>query len=208
MILTTAFLPRLLPYLSGCPQPMALQALVDSAISFCEDSLVLRQRLDRQLTTLGQAEFDIGVATPQAVTRVLKVWVDGVEIYAAPADIVDDQRITLARPRAFYTVLDDAGLTALLYPVPDKAYTLDVEVALKPVRDAASLHSDLFGTWLESVVEGAKARLMAIPDEPFSNPAAAQFYAVQAARMAKKARIDGAFGRVRGSLSAKPRRFA
>ena len=208
MIPTTAFLPRLLPYLIGCPQPMALQALVDSAISFCEASLVIRQRLDRQLTALGQAEFDIGATSQQTVTRVLKVWLDGVEIYAAAADTVDDQVITPARPRTFYTLPDDSGLMAVLYPVPDRAYTLDVEAALKPTRDATSLHSDLFDTWLEGVVEGAKARLMAIPDQPFSNPAAAQFSALQAASMAKKARIEGAFGRVQGSLSIRPRPFA
>lgn len=208
MILTTAFLPRLLPYLTGCPQPMALQALVDSAISFCEDSLVLRQRLDRQLTALGQAEFDIGVAAPQTVTRILKVWLDGVEIYGAAADTVNDPDITPARPRAFYTRPDDTGLIAVLYPVPDRAYTLDVEVALKPTRSAASLHSDLFETWLDSIVAGAKARLMVIPDEPFSDPVAAQFYARQAAHMAKKARTESALGRVRGSLSIKPRMFA
>lgn len=208
MIPTTAFLPRLLPYVIGCTQTMALQALVDSAISFCEDSLVIRQRLDRQLTALGQAEFDIGVTAPQSVTRILKVWLDGVEIYPAAADIVNDQVLAQARPRTFYTLPDDTGLMAVLYPVPDKAYTLDAEVALKPTRDAASLHSDLFGTWLEGVVEGAKARLMAIPDQPFSNPAYAQTCAMQAASMAKKARIEGAFGRVRGSLSIKPRLFA
>jgi len=208
VILTTAFLPRLLPYIPGCPQTMALQALVDSAISFCEDSLVVRQRLDRQLTTMGQAEFDIGVADTQKVTRILKVWLDGAEIYPAAADIVDDQVLAQARPRTFYTLLDDAGLIAVLYPVPDQAYTLDVEVALKPARSATSLHSDLFETWLESVVEGAKARLMAIPDQPFSNPANAQLCAMQAARMAKKARIAGAFGLVRGSLSIKPRPLA
>lgn len=204
---TTEFLPRLLPYLSGCPSSAAEQALVDAATSFCEDSLAIRQRLDTELTSNGNPEFDITAPPNQLVTRVLKVWVDGREIGSMPAESVDDQRFVSSFPRAFYTLLDDSGLTALLYPVPDNSYTLIAEVALKPIRGARSLHTDLFNTWIDIILDGAKARLMSIPDQPYTNLSAAQNYLLMARVGARKARIEASLGRIRGTVRARPRPF-
>lgn len=209
MIATTEFLPRLLPYTPSCPSPMAEQALVDAAIAFCEDSLVLRQRLDVQTTAKGQAELDVSVPAQQMPTRILKVWVDGVPIQAVTSDMVDDQRLNLlARPDRFYTLQDDAALLVQLYPVPDGPYAVLVEVALRPTRSAKLLHNSLFDSWLEPVVQGAAARLMAIPDQPFTNLAMSQVCAAKAAYLSRKARIEGAYGRVRGTVAVRARPLA
>lgn len=208
MIATTEFLPRLLPHVSGCSQPMALQALVDSAIAFCEDSLAVRQRLDDQTTRLGQATFDIDPPPQQAVSRILKVWVDGFEISAMPADRVDDGRFLTSRPRSFYTLQDGSETLGMLYPIPDGEYTLVAEVALRPTRSATSFHDDLFHIWLEHIVTGAVARLMSTQDQPFTNLVLGQNAFAKALYMTRRARVEGSYGRVRGTMNVKQRPFA
>lgn len=208
MIATTEFLPRITPHVSGCSDPMALQALVDSAISFCDDSLVVRQRLDPQKTSYGRPDFDIDAPANQAVSRVMRVWVDGREIRAVPSDMVNDAMPLMSQPTAFYT-LQDIGITsAMLHPIPDGAYTLSVEAALRPLRNATAFSDDLYNTWMDHVISGALARLMVTPDQPFTNLAMGQAYAAKAMYLSRRARVEGSYGRVRATVMARQRPFA
>lgn len=208
MIATTEFLPRLLHYVVGCSQPLALQAIVDAAIAFCDESLVVRRRLDPQTTRVGASEFDLDGVAQQAVSRVLKVWVDGRAIPAIAADRVDDGLPVASRPQGFYTAQEGGTLMGKLHPVPDGRYTLDVEVALRPTRKANCLADELFNTWMDAIIAGALGVLASIPDQPFTNFATGQNAAARAAFLARKARIDGAYGRVRGTISVRQRPFA
>ena len=178
---------------------MAAQALVDSAIAFCNDSLVQHLRLDSQRAQPGTAEFDVTPPPSQAIARVLRVWIDGCEIHATPSDCINDGLASTGWPRTFYTQQNSSVLSALLYPIPDAAYLIQVEVATRPLRNAKSLENDLFDLWMEPIVEGAKARLMAIPDQPFSNPGMAGAAAANAMYLSRKARIEGSYGRTRAA---------
>ena len=55
MIPLSAFFPRLLPNVLGCPEPLAQQALLDSAIEFCSRSLAVTTTLDRTTTGAWEA---------------------------------------------------------------------------------------------------------------------------------------------------------
>ena len=46
MISIDSFFSRVLPYVVGCSEPMARQAVLDSAIKFCDQSNVIRQTVD------------------------------------------------------------------------------------------------------------------------------------------------------------------
>ena len=199
MIAVSEFFPRLMPYVIGCSEPMAAQALVDSAIAFCNDSLVMQLRLDAQRTQANAAEFDVDPPSSQAIARVLRVWVEGVEIHATQSDRINDGLAATGRPRTFYTQQNGSVLSALLYPTPDAAYALQVDVATRPLRNAKVFENDLFDLWLEPIVDGAKARLMAIPDQPFSNPSMAGAAAANAMYLSRKARIEGSYGRTRAA---------
>lgn len=208
MIATTEFLPRIMPHVSGCSYPMALQALVDSAIAFCDDSLVIRQRLDPQLTTYGQPWLVISPAAQQVTARVLRVWVDGVEMASVPSDDVGDGLLRVSHPSYFYTLMDSGGITANLYPAPDGAYRVAIEVALRPARSAEVFSDDLYNTWMDHVVAGALGRLMSTPDQPFTNMALAQSYNSKALYLSRRARVEGSYGRVKSTARVRQRPFA
>lgn len=205
----TSFLPRILPYVTGCPEPLAKQAILDAAIAFCEESLVLRQRLSDMTSAAGTAEYTITYpSSDEQVARVLNVWVDGQIMGAVAADESGTVNTAQAKPSSFYMTRPDSVMTLNLYPIPDGAYTIVTEVALRPTRNAQYLQDDLLVFWVEAVTQGALGRLMMTPQQPFSDPADGQTRLLFARNEARKARVDGRLGKLSSTVRVQPRAFA
>ena len=51
MISIDKFYSRVMPYVQGCPEPTASQAILDAAIEFCDKTNVMRQTLDTFFTS-------------------------------------------------------------------------------------------------------------------------------------------------------------
>jgi hypothetical protein len=202
------FFPRVIPYVPGCSEPLAQQALLDAAIVFCEESQVIRARLDEFSTVADQVSYELDAPAQQQVARVLEVRVDGRPIPMVMAEDVGMITDAVGRPMACYTDATESEFVLRLFPVPDGAYPVQVRAALRPTRTATSVEDDLFNLWSDAVVSGALARLMAVPAQPFSNPALAGGYSAAALSAARKARVEGSFGRVRGSTGVTQRPFA
>lgn len=205
----SAFHSRILPYVPGCSYPLMDQALVDSAIAFCDESLVIRQFVQDQITIADTNFYTIADTTHETVARVLTVKIDGTAI--APVNS-DDGALAITtepgQPVRYYTTRVDSALKVILYPTPDKQYTLSMEVAWKPLRTAAQLQDDLLNVWVEPVVEGAVARLMATPAQPFTDQMAGAAKLLSAKSGARRARIESTSGRTRVSRYVRPRPFA
>jgi hypothetical protein len=182
------------------------QALIDAAVTFCEDSLVVRHRLDATTQRALADEVDLDLPANQSVARILGVWVNGNLIQPVLAEQAGDT-VATGMPTAYYTRRNDSELQLLLYPTPDQPCRVAVEVALRPLRTAKLLEDELLDRWMPAVITGALALIRAIPDTPFSNPLAATLHARDAALLTAKARAEGAYGRVRGSQSVAMRPF-
>lgn len=206
----SAFFPRILPYLPGCPEPLAAQVLIDAAIEFCDSSLVLRQNLDTFNTVVGRVQYDLDAPSAQHdINRVMGVTLDGKELVAGMAEALrGDMPTAPAKPRGFYTDRTDSVFTLMLSPPPDEVYSVLVNVALSPTRTATQLDDDLYNTWINPIVSSAIARAMQIPGQPFSNPAQAQILLNSVARQTVTSRIEGNYGFVRGSMRVRSRPFA
>jgi len=202
------FFTRVISYLPGCPEPLAARALVDSAIQFCDESLVLRQKLDAFSTVAGDGSYELDAPPSQQISRVMKVWLDGVLIGPVPVDDAVPLSTPNQKPYAFYTTRIDSEFLLNLYPTPDKVYSIVVEAAMRPIRDVDSLEDDLFHLWINPVVTGAMGILQSIPGQAFSEPTEGQRNSLMALALARKARIEGGFGRVRSTVRISPRAFA
>lgn len=187
---------------------MASQALVDSAIDFCNIAMVLRERLPASMTVAGVATYDPSTIPFHRVSRITKVWIGGRELAPVVAQAVGVTSATHQQPQSFYITREGGDVLLNLAPTPDAEYSLQVEAVLRPSRDASSLDDGLFDIWLDPVIEGAKALVMSIPDQPFSNPAGAKVAAIRAFAATQKARADGSYGRVLGGMRVSPIRFA
>lgn len=206
----SAFFPRILPYLPGCPEPLVAQVLIDAAIEFCDSSLVLRQNLDTFNTVVGRVQYDLDAPSAQHdINRVMGVTLDGKELVAGMSEALrGDMPTAPAKPRGFYTDRTDSVFTLMLSPPPDEVYSVLVNVALSPARTATQLDDDLYNTWINPIVSSAIAQAMQIPGQPFSNPAQAQILLNSVARQTVTSRIEGNYGFVRGSMRVRSRPFA
>lgn len=209
MKILSTFFPRILPYLPGCSEPLAAQALLTAAIEFCEASSVLRQNLASFNTTVGVDQYALNPPSNQhAIARVMSVAVDRVELIAGLAEnIRNDLPVDTAKPRGFYTDRTDSGFSLRLSPPPDGVYPVVVAVALRPAIDATELDDDLYNIWVDPLVAGAISRCMLVPDQPFTNFPMARQMQDTAAKGFVASRIEGNYGLVRGSMRVKPRRF-
>lgn len=208
MVPLSAFYSRILPQVVGCPEPLMQQALVDSAIHFCEQSLVVEAPLDNVALGAGVNNIELDLPSQQRLAQVLEVRLDDrVLAPVARSNFYPGDGAT-GMPTRYTTTDLDEQLVLTLYPAPDKAYELRTKVATKPARNATSVASVLYENYAETIVDGALARLLAMPEQNFTNEPKAMLLEQRVRRVVAEARIDASRGRVRTSLTAQPRPFA
>ncbi len=209
MVPLTSFLPRLLPNVMGCSEPLALQALLDSAIDFCDQSLAVVQTLDPVTLPAGVGSFELDTPNQTVVAQVLNVWFDGYLVAPQPQFQATDLAGADGTPRYYYGQELDEVYNITFLPAPDTTVqngTL-VRAALKPTRTATQVPSVLFERYLDAVVAGAQAILHAVQDQPYSNDQKALLMARTAKSKANAARVDALHGRVVSSMSVQMRAF-
>lgn len=205
----SAFFPRILTKVPGCAEPLAQQCLLDSAVEFCDESLAVRSNLTPINTIADTQGYILTDSADEAVSRVLVVKIDGTEI--SPVDTISAAAVTInekSKPRAFSTVREDGVLTLKLYPTPDKAYSVTVLAAMRPLRTATQLSDDLLNQWVDPVVNGTLAKIFSTPMQPFTDPATAMAMGTLAKAGARKARIDSTTGSTQTTRSVRMNPFA
>ena len=209
MVPISAFFPRLLPSVLGCPEPLAQQALLDSAIEFCGRSLAVTTTLDAVTLREGLASFEVETPTNTTIAQVLNLWFDGREIAPSAYTDATDTSASKGEPRYFFGEDIDEVFNITLLPAPDRTVRggVIVRAALKPTRSATTVHNILFERYSPAIVDGALAILMAIPDQQFSNEQKAMVMGSSARAKANAARTDALHGRVQSSMSVKMRSF-
>lgn len=177
MIPLEVFLPRLMPKVPGCPEPTALQALLDAASDFSDRTRALRVTTEPTPLIEGQALYDLDLPTGTEPLMIVRAWV-GTQRLAVPpeahregveanTDLVNSKRGT---PRL---LLPYEGATMRLYPTPDTAAAgmpLAVRMALRPTTNATQVMDALFTTWRDAIVAGAASRLAETPNQGYTNP--------------------------------------
>lgn len=193
----------------GCPEPTANQALVDAAIAFCEDTLVLREDLATFQTVVGTSTYTLAAPSADyAVQRVMHVAVDGWPVEVVPYERIGTPQVMSGVPRVAFTTRGAGSVVLNLYPTPDVVLPVRVNAALRPVRSATQLDDTLYDLWPDAIVYGAVSRILAIPSQPFSDPSGAMSAMTLANRLSNKARVDGSYGRARGQIAVSARPFA
>lgn len=201
----STFLPRLLPHVLACPEPLAEQALIDSAIDFCEKSTVIRYIPDVVDTVVGQATYDLDLPPNTDFSRVVYLRVNGCEL--SPV-LTEEQPVPDAAnmgPTRYFISQNDDELLLHLYPTPDKVMPIEMSLVTRPTRNARQVADDLYTYWQEAVVAGALYRLMSVPGNAFSNEVSAMYYGKQAHMLCHNARNESNIGRVVGSLDVRQR---
>lgn len=207
MVSVDDLLPRLMIYAPGCPEPLAAQALVDSAIDVCREALVVREVIDPFDIVAGTSEYLLDAPTQQRIDRVLSVYIGQSPLTGSPDDVNPPAPLVSGTPRLFYTRRVDDERVLVLNPEPNEDATGHIEVTLMPRRGATSLHDDLFEFWFEPVLVRARAMLAGVPGQPFSDYELSASLMSYGRSLTSQARVQAKYGRHRGQFRVTPRSF-
>jgi hypothetical protein len=212
----SAFMTRILPHVAGCPDVTAQEALVDTAIEFCEKTQIVQQTLAPISTVINTLSYTVTGPTDQVVAMPVGVWFKTVPLEPVPVHEIENVQ-------AFNPDLPDTDLftgipicfvwtapaTIALYPIPDEseADVVTVRASLKPSRTATTLADVLFDDWCDALVHGTLARLHMFKDQPWASADRALLHAREFRGYVQRARIEQSKGRVRTSMRVVPMRF-
>jgi hypothetical protein len=179
----SAFLPYIMPFAPGCPRVTAENQLRLAAIEFCERTWLWRRIVTIPVTT---NPLTIPVPPYTALARLEDVRLTDQRNPLEPVNSTEFDRDRTARPET-YTQINPREL----WFAPFEACEVRIEMSLKPANgdeygtDAADPMQNAFNVvppflmadHLEAIKAGALARILMIPDEPFTDPATAGVYA-------------------------------
>jgi hypothetical protein len=176
----TDFLRFVMPEVLGCPQVLASQHVVDAAIEFCSKVAIWTEPLASVPSVAGQASYAMTPSEGRAVGP-LQVYFDGTKL-----DPGTNQQFTAAYPESvWHTVTgtplyftrgaDESKIT--LVPIPETAgLNINMTVSVKPLPTATTLPDNLFYEYYKAITAGAKATLMAMPEQRWTNTQMAAYY--------------------------------
>lgn len=173
------------PYVTGCPDPMIVQALRQAAREFSEYTRDYREILSVTLIA-DTATYDLGALVPEGtmflrIERAVRTS-DGEPIN--PFKVADFDRdgpgweTETAQVVDAYTLSDPSGVMRV-YPIPDADIddTMRVTVSLMPTITASTILDRFGNQHAEYLGYGAAGILMLQPQKPWSNPQGGAFYA-------------------------------
>lgn len=206
-----AFLSNILVELPGCSDPLAQQALLRTASEFCTRTLVWSEILDPITLDEGERDYELDVPSGAYVCMVQGVWRNNQQL--SPTTMMDLQRRlpdwrTARGSPAFYNCAPDrAVLSVFPAPAAQGGEPMVVRAAFSLLHDAREVPELFAGAFFGALCAGAKARLMAMPGQNWSNPALTPYYQAQFDSGIADALAEVAHDGVPGSLTVQPRRF-
>ncbi|MEO9075277.1 MAG: hypothetical protein ABI257_07045 [Nitrosospira sp.] len=172
------FYDLVMPELPGCPFVMIDNALRQSAILFCEQSLAWRWDHPGIAVAADTAVYDFAPPAGTAVHGIIHAALDGNQIVPHAGE----SNITIAGWRnqsgaPGYILGGPSEVT--LVPNPDAAGILTMTVALKPSPASTGIDGSQFNEYREAIIHGGLARLMLSPKKPYTNTQLAAYHQQQ-----------------------------
>lgn len=174
------FLGEVMPYVEGCPLPLAKNHVKNAAIEFCQRTALWRHEMDRLNITTNIELYELSPdleldETISAINYATLIEDDNTK----PLVITTDDLMNQTSP-GWQTVAGQTPEAVLLadtenlrvYPIPERDIlnSLVVGLILKPSRDSAGLPDWIFEQYAEVIAHGAKARLMGMKGRAWYSP--------------------------------------
>lgn len=183
----SSFLPFVLPYVPGCSDPMAEQAVLSACIEFCGRSLLV-QNISEEDAVADQPDYDVEEPSNMALVKVLSVYHLDTQLKPRSREMVvraSAQRVTAitgvtvvsGTPTEWFS-RDPAEPVISVYPPPDTAGAgaITIVAAHQPTRAATRVADTLYDDYAEDIAAGAIARLLLMPAQPFTAPTLSKPY--------------------------------
>lgn len=167
------FLPEVLPYVHDCPAVVAVNAIRNAAVEFCERTHYWQVDASTMGVSGSSSQFIILLPADTNIIDVKECWYNGRRLIPKSTEELatlykgTDWREAEGDPHYYtFTMPGDMRL------VPSPTMTgseLSMRVAIAPSRVSTTIDSDIYENCLETIAKGARARLNSLPGQPFYN---------------------------------------
>jgi hypothetical protein len=204
----TAWLPEVMPDAPDCPEVVALNAIRNAAIEFCNETLYWQADIGAVALTDALLPYTIAPPASTVVAQVMVASLLGRPLAVTNIQELDNRvvnwREAEGQPRAVFQ--PDPGVLDL-YPRPagTDSYDVFIRVALAPTRASTTVDDRLHIGYLEDIAAGALSRLLAMPNRPWSNTEGARYYGSTFASAKVEAAIEATKSFGRGELMVQMR---
>lgn len=176
------FLPEVMQFVRDVPEVVALNAIRNSCIEFCQETRYIQQHLDPMagVATIGTYDLEANDGTYK-IADIIECWYG--EQFLVPKSIEQLTQIyrttnwnTLDGNPYYYYRPSSQEIRLVPYPKVTEANKIRVLAALKPSRASTTIQEEIFERFLEDVACGARARLYNTPNQPYFDPKSAMEY--------------------------------
>lgn len=177
----TEFLPEVMPFARDVPEIVALQAVRNACIEFCEETRYLQVDNDAVTLVAGASDYELDAPNGYKVIDVVEAWVG--DQFLVPKSVEELTKIYRAndwrtmKGNPYYYYRGRMGvMTVVPQPVSPSTVTqsfLKCRVAIAPSRTSTAIDDDIFERFLEIIATGARARLYETVNQPYYDPQAA-----------------------------------
>ena len=208
------FLPEVMPYVHDVPEIVAVQAIRNACIEFCEETHYFQENLDPIAGIKGQGLYDLEANnSAYKVVEVMQAYYgDQLLIPKGQEELNQIYRTSNWEDltgNPFYYFRTRAGEMRLVTkPVTTEANKLKVKAAIAPKRASLTVDEELFERFLEQISYGARARLYNTPNQPYYDPRTATEYTKRFNDVMAEVRTRVYKGLTRASTKIEFQRFA
>lgn len=203
------FYDHIMPELPGNPQmPMVDNALRNASIDFFDFSGAWTEDLTTLVTVIDQAIYDLPLPVQTNTAWINKIRSDSREVDSTTAGNLTAKfgswEIQKGQPVNYIQPNPDQ---IRVYAIPDDAYNLYINAALKPSRSASGIPDALFNAYYQDIVSGALERLMRMSKKPWSDKQMAVYYGGLFNKAKGDARVDAMRSFTTSSVNVQSRAF-
>lgn len=173
----SAFLPQVLPFVSDCPQIVALDAIKHASIEFCEKTYYWQYDSLSMSSVADPSIYIVTLPPDTMLVDVFEVFFNGRPLVPKSADeLANIYRFTDWRSESGEPVYFTFNMPGVLQVVPSSqsntTSALSLRAVLAPTRTATSIDTLVYQHQLDVIAKGARARLHAMVGQPFYDNAA------------------------------------
>lgn len=176
------FLPEVMPYVHDVPEIVAVQAIRNACIQFCEETHYLQESLDPMTGQENVGDYDLCANDSNyKVVEIMQAWYgDQLLIPKAQEELNQIYRTSNwedLKGNPYYYFRPRASVMRLVTkPIITEANKLKVKAAVAPKRSSTTVDEEIFERFLEYIAHGARARLYNTPNQPYYDPKTAMEY--------------------------------
>ena len=166
------FLPEVMQFVKDVPEVVAVNAIRNSCIEFCQETLYIQENLDSMAGISGVGVYDLEPDGDYKIADIIEAWYG--DAFLVPRSIEQLTRIyrttnwnTLAGNPYYYFRPSSQEVHLVPYPQVTQANKIKLRVALKPSRSSTTIREEIYERFLEDIAYGARARLYNTPNQPY-----------------------------------------